>query len=97
MRILLTSHTGRGLRVRETPSPSFNLRLHTRIIEPTRAQAAAALALQRRLFDLVNEPHGLTPGNGLTPAEFALMRQTARRAHNLQPTLFLLGPGLNHL
>ncbi|HWA96943.1 MAG TPA: N-6 DNA methylase [Pirellulales bacterium] len=44
---------------------------HARTIEPARAQAAEALALERRLSDLVNEAYGLTPD------EVALMWQTA--------------------
>jgi hypothetical protein len=44
---------------------------HTRTIEPTRALAAEALQLERTLSDQVNQAYGLTP------AEIALMWQTA--------------------
>lgn len=44
---------------------------HARTIEPARTQAAEALQLERQLSDLVNEAYGLTP------AEVALMWQTA--------------------
>ena len=44
---------------------------HTRTIEPARAQAAEALQLERQLRDLVNEAYGLTP------AEVALLWETA--------------------
>ena len=44
---------------------------HTRTIEPARALAAEALALERSLSDLVNQAYGLTP------AEVDLMWQTA--------------------
>ncbi len=44
---------------------------HTRTIEPARALAAEAVTLQRTLSDLVNQAYALTP------AEIALMWQTA--------------------
>ncbi len=44
---------------------------HTRTIEPTRALAAETLQLERQFSDLVNQAYGLTP------AEVALMWQTA--------------------
>ncbi len=44
---------------------------HTRTIEPTRTLAAEALQLERSLSDLVNQAYALTP------AEVALMWQTA--------------------
>ena len=42
-----------------------------RTLEPARALAAETLALERTLSDLVNQAYGLTP------AEIALMWQTA--------------------
>ena len=44
---------------------------YTRTIEPVRALAAETLTLERTLSDLVNQAYGLTP------AEIALMWQTA--------------------
>ena len=44
---------------------------YTRTIEPSRALAAETLTLERTLGDLVNQAYALTP------AEIALMRQTA--------------------
>ena len=44
---------------------------YTRTIEPARARAAEALILERTLSDLVHKAYGLTP------AEIALMWQTA--------------------
>ena len=44
---------------------------HTRTLEPARALAAETLTLERTLSDLVNQAYGLTP------AEIALMWQTA--------------------
>ena len=44
---------------------------HTRTIEPARALATEALQLEQQLSDLVNQAYGLTP------AEIALMWQTA--------------------
>ena len=44
---------------------------YTRAIEPARALAAESLALERSLSDLVNQAYALTP------AEIALMWQTA--------------------
>ena len=44
---------------------------YTRTIEPARALAAETLALERTLSDLVNQAYALTP------AEIALMWQTA--------------------
>lgn len=45
--------------------------MHARTIEPARAQAAKAIALERRLSDLVNDAYGLTP------EEVALIWQAA--------------------
>ena len=42
-----------------------------RAVEPARALAAKSLALERTLSDLVNQAYALTP------AEIALLRQTA--------------------
>ena len=44
---------------------------YTRTIEPSRALAAETLTLERTLRDLVNQAYALTP------AEIALMWQTA--------------------
>jgi hypothetical protein len=44
---------------------------YTRTIEPSQAAAAETLTLERTLSDLVNQAYGLTP------AEIALMWQTA--------------------
>ena len=44
---------------------------YTRTIEPTRALAAETMTLERTLSDLVNQAYALTP------AEIALMWQTA--------------------
>ncbi|HEX6962937.1 MAG TPA: hypothetical protein VF175_13790 [Lacipirellula sp.] len=53
---------------------------HARTIEPARAQAAEALALERQLADLVNQAYGLTPD------EVALMWQTAPPRMPFSPT-----------
>jgi hypothetical protein len=44
---------------------------YARTLEPARALAAETLALERTFSDLVNQAYALTP------AEIALMRQTA--------------------
>jgi hypothetical protein len=53
----------------------------TRTIEPARALAAEALTLERTLSDLVNQAYGLTP------AEIALMWQTAPPRMPIPPPL----------
>jgi hypothetical protein len=64
-------------RIRGKKQPLSSAGLHalrdeyTRTIEPARALAAETLTLERTLSDLVN------PAYGLTPAEIALMLQTA--------------------
>jgi hypothetical protein len=64
-------------RIRGKKQPLSSAGLHalrdeyTRIIEPTRALAAETLTLERTLSDLVNQAYALTP------AEIALMWQTA--------------------
>ena len=63
------------IRGKKQPLSSAGLRAlrdeHTRTIEPSCALAAEALTLERTLSDLVNQAYGLTP------AEIALMWQTA--------------------
>ena len=54
---------------------------YTRTIAPARALAAEALTLEHTLSDLVNQAYALTP------AEIALMRQTA------PPRMPVLVPG----
>jgi hypothetical protein len=51
----------------------------TRTIEPARALAAETLSLERTLSDLVNQAYALTP------AEIALMWQTARSRMPIPP------------
>ena len=64
-------------RIRGKKQPLSSAGLHalrdeyTRTIEPARALAAETLTLERTLSGLVNQAHGLTP------AEIALMGQTA--------------------
>ena len=64
-------------RIRGKKQPLSSAGLHalrdeyTRIIEPTRALAAETLTLERTLSDLVSQAYALTP------AEIALMWQTA--------------------
>src|ERR1035438_3437745 len=55
---------------------------YTRTIEPSRALAAETLKLERTLSDLVNQAYGLTP------AEIALMWQTA------PPRMPIAAPGI---
>jgi hypothetical protein len=52
---------------------------HTRTIEPARALAAETLTLERTLSDLINQAYALTP------AEIALMWQTAPPRMPLPP------------
>ena len=57
---------------------------YTRTIEPARALAAETLTLERTLSDLVNQAYALTP------AEIALMWQTA------PPRMPVPSPGTPH-
>ena len=52
---------------------------YTRTIEPARALAAETLTLERTLSDLVNQAYALTP------AEIALMWQTAPPRMSVPP------------
>ena len=52
---------------------------YTRTIEPARALAAETLTLERTLSNLVNQAYALTP------AEIALMWQTARSRMPIPP------------
>jgi hypothetical protein len=68
---------GEVKRIRGKKLPLSSAGLHglrdeyTRTIDPARARAAETLNLERTLSDLVNQAYGLTP------AEIALMWQTA--------------------
>ena len=58
---------------------------YTRTIAPARARAAETLTLERTLSDLVNQAHALTP------AEIALMWQTAPPRMPILPALLTNG------
>jgi hypothetical protein len=72
-------------RIRDKKQPLTAAGLHalrdeyTRTIEPARAPAAETLTLERTLSDLVNQAYGLTP------AETALMWQTAPPRMSIPP------------
>ena len=75
-------------RIRGKKQPLSSAGLHalrdeyTRTIEPARARAVETLSLERTLSDLVNQTYGLTP------AEIALMWQTAPPRMSIPPLRF---------